>query len=149
MSRPTDQNPPTGDDAGFHGTNSPQSNDCTALSVVESSQDASGRNRSGPADVGPVLHLGSGDEAREVAIIRAGKLAEFFMIERAAALSRHEADGCFAAMGDADAALHRAHDARRLMEALILGRRPEYVALLDRDRGLDLPAVANDATTGQ
>jgi len=54
------------------------------------------------------------DEAREVAIVFAGKAIERYM-------ATWQAEGCFAAKGDADRA-------RRLMELLIAGRSPEQVA---------------------
>ena len=44
-------------------------------------------------------------------------------------MAKYETDGCFAAKGDADRA-------RLLMEKLIRGRRPEYVAKLEMERGL-------------
>lgn len=65
------------------------------------------------------------DESREDAIARAARLMEFFL-----------------ASGDR----LRADTARTLMYALIAGRRPEYANFLERQRGLDLPACANEAT---
>lgn len=62
------------------------------------------------------------DEAREQAIVRAGKAVEKHM-------ATWERDHCFAARGDADRAL-------RLMEQLIAGRSAEMVARLARERGL-------------
>ena len=62
------------------------------------------------------------DADREAAIVRAGRAVEKHM-------TRWEAEGCFAARGDADRA-------RMLMERLIAGRSPEFVARLEAERGL-------------
>lgn len=65
---------------------------------------------------------GMTDMQREEAIKRAGLAVVRHMGE-------WERTGCFAARGDADRA-------RRLMELLIAGRSPQYVAQLERERGL-------------
>jgi hypothetical protein len=66
--------------------------------------------------------VGMSDAEREAAIVQAGKAIERHMAE-------YERTGCFGARGDADRS-------RRLMELLIRGRSPEYVAKLERERGL-------------
>lgn len=100
------------------------------------------------ADIGrfpPQYAVGTGpritDEQREAAIERAARLMEFFMGERSEAITRRD-------LPLAATALCRADKARELMEDLIRGRSPAYVAFLERQRGLDLPACANEARGG-
>ena len=67
------------------------------------------------------------DEAREIAIVRAGKLVEFFMGEHDAARRRYAASSHLADKGDADGALLNAQQAQSLMLKLIRGRSPEQI----------------------
>lgn len=81
--------------------------------------------------------MSDADNARETAITQAAGLVEFFMAERKK----------FAAQGFAQkaaTAMARAHDARKLMEALIRERSPAMVARMEWQRRLDTPACANE-----
>jgi hypothetical protein len=74
------------------------------------------------------------DAERESAIKRAGLAVERHMAE-------YERTGCFAARGNADRA-------RLAMQALIRGRSAARMARMERERGLDLPACANEGGRG-
>jgi hypothetical protein len=91
---------------------------------------------------------GLSDSEREAAIERAARLVEFFMAESSVYEALWRRYSGFEHKGEADAAKDRAQAATRLMEALIRGRRPEFVAWLERQRGLDLPACANEERRG-
>jgi hypothetical protein len=81
------------------------------------------------SEVGEVRHSHSPwpDTEREIMIIRAGKLSEYFVAEHVAAQKRWNASGHLADKGEADGALMRAKDAQRLMVALINARSPEQL----------------------
>lgn len=74
------------------------------------------------------------DEQREAAITRAGLLVEHHMADLRAINNRDP--HIFSDFADAAAARWKAQRARELMEQLIAGRSPEYVARLERERGL-------------
>jgi hypothetical protein len=76
------------------------------------------------------------DEAREEAIKRAGEAVERHMAKRAVALLEFDITNNFADKGDADRHRLMAEEAARLMADLIRGRSPEYVAKIERERGL-------------
>lgn len=75
----------------------------------------------GTEPTSPAVHKLT-DLEREAAIRKAGELVEKHM-------AIWERDGCFAARG-------HAIYAQQCMERLIAGRSPEYVAMLERTRGL-------------
>jgi hypothetical protein len=76
------------------------------------------------------------DESREIAIVRAGKLVEWFMAEHDAARRRYLGSSDLADKGDADGALLSAQQAQSLMLRLIRGRSAQQVARMERERGL-------------
>lgn len=76
------------------------------------------------------------DAARELAIIRAGKAIERHMAAYLALEQVYALTGCFADIGDAERQQRMAHEACRLMEALIAGRSKAQVLRLEIKRGL-------------
>lgn len=85
------------------------------------------------------------DYERELAIVRAGKLTEFFHAEYTAAMALYEAHGGFEHIGAAHRARANADCARRLMQALIGNRSAAQISRMEHERGLDLAACANEA----
>lgn len=76
------------------------------------------------------------DDAREVAIARAGKAIERHMSAFQALEKVHECTGCFADIGEAERQLRMAHQAQELMTRLIKGRSKAQVLRLEIKRGL-------------
>lgn len=106
-------------------------------------EDGCGLSRSGEASCGTAPTCA--DAAREAAIQNAAREVEHHMAEVAAINNRDP--HTFDDFADAAMARQRADFARKRMEALIAGRSPEQVARMERERGLDRPACANDART--
>lgn len=73
------------------------------------------------------------DEAREAAILMAGKLVERHMADHAKYLSDYDITNCFADKGAADGARLKAEEAARLMAELIKGRSAEVTAQFARE----------------
>lgn len=87
------------------------------------------------------------DEQRELAICKASDLIELFHSESRCMYALWKRYGDFDSKAAYDLAYSNAHKARELMESLIRGRSPAYVAFLEKQRGLDLPACANEEMT--
>lgn len=85
------------------------------------------------------------DEEREQAITRAAALVEYLhaLSQVHWALCNGEGD-YFTHRAAYDQALADCHAARGIMERLIKGRSPAQIARMERERGLDLPACANE-----